>query len=237
MFAYPLAVIHICSLNWILVSLPDLYDVREKLTQASCDLSFGNKQVEQFICDRPDAGEVIRRDPVLRMVLVWYFAGELKGERVYWDYREPEAGGQPADHLPRFWGYPALVRVTNERGISGIDKCTMLVFELFNSPVDREIQLLTIASPDERKSRDEFAIACVRHEFEAAEKTKAFFLKHPLSNATVNNDPNYNQMVSSRMTFSDYLSTLGALDPKSFNPIKYYREGYDRKLPYQVRIK
>lgn len=229
MYAYLLAVIHTCPIGWLDAIPPTLSKTGAEIEQASSDLAFGCRQVDQFICDRPDAGKLIKRDPVLRMMLVWYFAGELNGDRVYWDYRRPVGGGQPADHLPRYWGYPALIRVSNDREISAIDKCTMLVFELLNSEVDKENELLNTSPPSKRKSRDEYAIACVRHEFEAGQKTRAFFLSHPLPNATFQNDPNYSSFVSSQITFSEYLSYLDTVDSKTFNPLKYYREGYDRR--------
>ena len=120
------------------------------------DLSFGCRQVEQVICDRPDMGKIISRDPSLRQMLICHFAGASGNGRVYWDCREPDSG-RPAEHLGVHFGYPAMVRVAKKCGSSSIDKCAMLVFELLNLQLDNEFDLLATAAVEKRKSREAFA--------------------------------------------------------------------------------
>ena len=124
MLAYLLILIDICPINCCTALPPHLSVARQQIEQSLCDLSFGEKQVEQFICDRPDTSKIIQRERVLRLTLIWYFAGELKGHRVYWDSREP-IGPQPAEHLPAMLGYPSIVRVSKNK-VSSIDQCACL---------------------------------------------------------------------------------------------------------------
>jgi hypothetical protein len=193
------------------------------------DLSFGRRQVEQVMLDRPDMAEVIQREPALRQMLELHFAGECKSGRVYWDSREPRNAA--ADHLPTILGYPRLIRLSKYCKISPVDKCTMLVFELLNFQIDREYQLLFSSAAENRKSKDEFAILCVRLEFEARQKTRSFFTKHPLREAKLEDDPNYFLTLRESDNFAEYLSWLdGPLGPTR-DPREYYRKVYDGLLP------
>lgn len=233
MFASILILIDLCVTNCSIAQLADLSYARPQVQKIFSDLSFGGRQVEQIICDQPDMGEIIKREPVLRLMLLWYFAGELTGPRVYWDCREPTS--RPADHLPALSGYPALIRVSRKSGSSAVDKCTMLLFELLNSEIDKEYQSLLSAPVENRKSRDDFATSCVRLEFSASQKTKLFFLKHPLAKANFKNDPNYTGLIASQGDFAVYLRWLDGLDSKAYNPLKYYRQVYDALLPAPAR--
>src|SRR4051794_34550011 len=77
------------------------------------DLSFACTQIELIKCDRPDIGALIQRDQLLYFRLIWYFSRDSEGVRVYWDSREP-ASGWPAEHIPSYYEYPTLIRVTND---------------------------------------------------------------------------------------------------------------------------
>lgn len=234
MCAYLLIIAEVFAVNCFVGQQADIGFRHGQVEQVIGNLLFGQRQVEQFICDRPDAGEIIKREPVLRLLLIWYFAGELKGCRAYWDYREP-TGGQPAEHLPSLSGYPALIRVSNKCGSSPIDKCTMLVFELMNLETDKEYQLLFNAPIEKRKSRDDFAASCVRLEFAALKKTQLYFIAHPLAEANYKKNPYYSSVISSQADFSVYSRWLDGLDSKAFDPRRYYRQAYDKLLPDPAR--
>src|SRR3954447_2071315 len=96
--------------------------------------SFGHSQVEQFIHDRSGVGEVINHEPALRAMLEASFEGASETGRVYWDEREPIAS--TAQHLHSRYDLPTLVRVTKRSNISAVDKCAMLLFELYNVQSD-----------------------------------------------------------------------------------------------------
>lgn len=108
MFAYLTILIGIYSTSCWNVQPAKLYAVKEQLEQYSSDLSFGARQVDQFICDRPDTAALLQQEHVLRLTLIWYFAGRLTGQRVYWDNREP-VENHPAVHSPANSEYPVMV--------------------------------------------------------------------------------------------------------------------------------
>lgn len=203
------------------------------LMAEQCDLSFGHRQVEQLICDRPVMGEIIKRDSSLRKFIELKFAGEPKGGRIYWDCREPTSG-RPAEHLMAYSDYPALIRVSNKHKGSATDQCAMLVFELNNLSLDKEFQLLAKTSVKNRKSRDEFATSCIQAEFDAAKKAQLFFKEHPLSGATDQNSPYYGELIALRPEFSEYLRWLDSSDGKEYNPREYFRQAYDELISNSV---
>jgi hypothetical protein len=65
-----------------------LFAAKERAVQFTADWHFGEGQVDQFICDRPDTAEILNRNNELRWMLIWKFSGGLKGKRVYWNNRE-----------------------------------------------------------------------------------------------------------------------------------------------------
>jgi hypothetical protein len=219
-----LFVIHFFPLTWT-ASLPKPNEISAFVQKASDDLDFGNVQVEQFIRDRPDTANIIRRHPMLRHMLIWNFAGGLMGKRIYWGDSEPDGG---ADHLPAYGDRCSMVRVTKKE--SGIDQCASLLFEVLNVEIDKEGESLQNAFAEDRKSRYEFARSCVRHEFRVKEKLERFFRKCPLEGATKEKDPYYNWMSSSGMDFETYLRRVENKVSESENPIKYYSRVYDQMV-------
>jgi hypothetical protein len=227
MLAYLLILVDVCTINCATPQAPKLSRVRRDVEQIFCDLSFGQRQVEQIVCDQPDIGEILRRESVLRLTLIWNFAGGLKGNRVYWDCREPTSG-QPAEHLMSGGNYPALVRVSSKGSAS--DKCASLLFELNNLAIDQEFQVLVTSVAEKRKSREDFATSCIRHEFDATKATQRYFREHPLAEVNFQNSPYYCSLILFSGDFSDYLKWLDSRNQNAFNPCDYYRQAYDKVL-------
>jgi hypothetical protein len=155
--------------------------------------------------------------------LIWYFAGTLNGDRVYWNEHEP-VGPQPAEHSPSSPEYPSVVRIS--KNISAVDQCTGLLFELLNFEADKEYQRVRYSAED-RKSREQFAEDVVRCEFNATRRTQLFLLRHPITAADANKDTIYNSIVSSQGTFSEYIDWMKGLDETKLNPLRYYGKAYD----------
>ena len=98
-----------------------------------------------------------------------------------------------------------------------------LLFELINSKVDNEYEKLGT----EGLTRREFAVNCVRSEFEAAKLTRLFFQVIPIDGAKVRMDDKYIEYVLGYGEFEAYLSWCDQLDDTQYNPVKYYGEVYD----------
>src|SRR3981189_32704 len=131
-----LVIVHILASTWTASHVKSV-QVAELVAETCDDLDFGNAELEQFIRDRPDTADIIKRHPIFRWMCVWHFAGGLNGKRIYWGDNEPEGG---ADHIAGYGDRCSMVRVTKRE--SGIDKCTSLLFELLNVEIDKEGEIL-----------------------------------------------------------------------------------------------
>jgi hypothetical protein len=193
--------------------------------------SFGHQQVEQVIHDRPDMGVIINREPALRKALEAGFESELSGSQVYWDFGEPR-NGRLAEHVTPSSINPTLVRVSKKQGRSGVDQCAGLLFELKNATFDKEFMSLYRAARERKISRDDFATSCIRLEFLAVQKTRAYFRSHPLSKPNTASSPFYTMVMRVTSDFSDYLRWLDTLDSDSdtYNIRHHYLLEYDRLI-------
>ena len=219
MFRFLIAV-NLLPLTWT-VTLPNPVQVGE-FVQSSCnDLDFGVSQLQQFMRDRPATADIIKQNAKLRSVLIWQFAGQLKGERKYWDHREPR-GIVVAEHLPAMRGFPSVIRVSKKQ--SPLDQCAALLFELFNDEADSEYQRLLLAPPDGRKSKDEFVRSILLKEFKAGEKVKWFFIRNPIQGTKVSFSDWYTKLLISTLDFDTYAKDVKANKP---DYLKNYEAAYD----------
>lgn len=193
------------------------------------DLAFGRRQVEQVVCDRPDMGPVLERNPELRETMVLHFAGKFSGSRMYWENREPESG-QPAEHYVAYFQGPVMIRVSRKIE-SAIDKCASLLFELNNLEIDDEYRTFITAPIELRKSRDDFIKSCLQAEFLASKRTQAYFLDHPLAGTDLGDNPYYDSLVGLSGDLSDYIDWLNQRDENDYDPRQYFGEAYDALAP------
>jgi hypothetical protein len=217
MIPYLLVFAHVCTMHTSAVQ------------HYLADMSFGHLQVEQVICDRPEMGSVINRNPALRELLESCFAGALLGERVYWDNREPldkKRGG----HFPSYRVFPPLVRVSNQSNSSAVDRCVILVIELQHCRFDNNHKALDLMAVNKQISRNDFARSCVRLEFQAAKRAQEFFRKHPLSEANSESDTYYTSVTKSFGEFSDYMRWQEGPVSKDDNLLQYHLDAYDELL-------
>jgi hypothetical protein len=191
------------------------------------DLSFGHAQVEQFICDRPETSAIINGNPALRALLESCFAGDLSGQRVYWDCREPLLGRE-AGHFALYEQYPALVRVSSRSHSSAIDMCMYLVIELQHSRFDNNRASLDSLALQKQISRNDYARSNVRLEFESAKKAQEFFRKTPLTGANVKTDPYYIEVMEGFGDSSGWLQRQQEHPDSKNNLFQYYLHVYDR---------
>jgi hypothetical protein len=215
-----------------LLILAGLCAINSSVAQQA-DQTFGHSQVEQFICDRPGVGDVINREPALRAFLESGFAGELTGQRVYWDSREPVAA--ISERIPAYTEYPSLVRVSGNRPNSAIDKCMMLVFELQHGPFEKNRESLFNMAMRRQISRTDFARSCVRLEFQASRKTQQFFHKHPLADENSKENPHYVSTMRIPSEFSEYIQSLEGPNSEKDNILQYYLGYYDEFVSAPLR--
>jgi len=193
------------------------------------DLAFGREQVEQFIHDRPDAGEVINRNPALKEELALLFADDGQGddgqvERVHWDKQEPYTRVASTHELAD-GDDPAVVQVTRSPFISAIDKCTLLLFELYHSRTNGRAKVLWWMAYREEIDRDDYATSMIETEFNALVNTQDVLLEHPIQGANAEDDPGYYFVTKNSYDFSDYLRFYDRDEERG--ALKYYHDEYD----------
>jgi hypothetical protein len=197
------------------------------MTQQLADISFGQRQLEQFICDCPDAGEIIKKQQALREELVRRFAGQQAGHRMHWDNREPMS--PPADHWGESQSRPAVVHISSK--LDATDKCYMLLFELTNFEIDKEIGRLWAVPSDKRPTREEYSVSCLRDEFEALKSTQLFFKQHPITEARSQKADYYNSAMKSTWDdFAKYLQWHQSLPNEGYKPLVYFGQIYDGEI-------
>ena len=136
--------------------------------------TFGHRQLEQLLDDRPDMKGVIPKKHPVRKKIIDGFNGKLIGQRVYWVDLNPET----AMHLQPYGDYPPFIAITDNPNTSPIDKWSSLLFEVYN--LEGNFNELWDAALNGKIDRESYVKKCVALEDVAAEKTRAFFTKHPL---------------------------------------------------------
>jgi hypothetical protein len=165
--------------------------------------SFGERQLEQLMSDRPDMQGVLAPDHAVYRWLVSSFEKERTGSRIYWVADQPSTG-ERAEHAPSYRGYPAYICITAGLDTSPRDKWTMLVFEMFNIENSESMRLLNDLGHAGKIDSDTFARKCVELEFKAAEKARKFLRENPLPNPDETKDLLYHWIVSEETPFHDH---------------------------------
>jgi hypothetical protein len=196
-------------------------------------ISFGQRQVDQIVADRPDmAGILSNDDPVLQWIISG-FNGDQLGQRIHWHARSP-LSGSTAEHGAAYYGYPAYISVSGGTETTPIDKWASVVYELYNLENSADFEELSNQVMAGEIDGDGYALKCVELEFSAIEKTKSFFEKHNLPNSQHGNDPWYNWVSGEIGTFESYLESLQENDTGiGYHPLRYFKTYYDSTLlPY-----
>lgn len=176
--------------------------------QSLTEHSFGERQLLQVLDDRPEMRGVVVQDSPLAKWIVSRFDGHGTETRVHWHDREPLSGSD-AEHLPAYEGYPANLSITRLDSTSPIDKWAALVYELLNLQETLESDLFERALDGEFDA-DEYALACVRSEYEAILATREILVRYPISGASTTQDPWYCWVTSELLPVDDYLADVKA---------------------------
>jgi hypothetical protein len=148
-----------------------------KLSEA--DLHFGAMQVSQLVLDRPDLENCLTQYPKVRRWLEESFAGGRNGARIHWDYSST-LSGREGEYVPGSAYAPTLIRITDRRDLTGLDRLAVLIFEVYNS----ESRAVCLDAADKARrgeiDRERFVIKSVEAEYNAVVKCKAFLIEHSI---------------------------------------------------------
>lgn len=198
------------------------------------ELSFGRRQIDQMLTDRPDmAGILSDSDPIL-LWIVDGLNGDRIGQRVYWNAIPPLSSF--AEHALPFEIYPPHICLSDDSEVSPTDKWAGLVYELFNLENAKAFPELFSKAMEGKLDREAYGRECTKLEYLALSKATAFFQERPLPNADSGNNPHYAHISQAPSTFEEYLALVN--DPKGgFRPpTEYFLRHYDEAIaPYIPR--
>ena len=199
---------------------------------AAVKVTFGHRQLDQLLSDRPDMQAAIPTEHPVRDWLIAGFNGKLVGQRIYWNAEAP-ASGRPAEHLPAYGYYPPQIRLANER-TSPIDKWTMVVYEMFNMSNFRKFEAVQQKAVAGVIDAEEYAEEFVKLEFEALVLTRNFFNEFTLPGKP-ETDLWYSWLLKLEDDYDSYRLSHGG-EPGSHGNFEYFKRYYlDEIVPYQER--
>ena len=202
-------------------------------TESVAAKTFGERQLDQMLQDRPDLRDVISESHTAFQWLVDGFNGDRLGQRVYWNARSPQSG-RAAEHGPAYGTYPPYIAISGGTETTPIDKWAAVVFEMHNLENGNGFEAISRLAIEGKLDRDAFAERCVELEFVALTKTQEFFRANPLPTSNHGRDVWYNWATSNIGTFEDYKNSFDAPGTNRFNSnFVYFKEHYDAAIaPY-----
>lgn len=189
--------------------------------------SFGRRQLDQLLDDRPDMKGILPEDhPVFQWVAKG-FNGDRFGMRIYWVADSP-GGDAPSDSSIPYEDTPPFVRVSAGTELTPIDKWTVLVFELNNIQGSDQFSKLFEQAIRGTINGKKYATGCVQTEFKTSVMTQEFLLKNPLPQSNHGRDHRYKEIITRpSITFEEYQKTCRENDSPLGNFdhfLKYYRQ-------------
>jgi hypothetical protein len=202
------------------------------VAESPAEISFGRRQVDQMLADRPDMVGILDEDDPIFCWIVDGMNGGIIGQRIYWNANTPESGSA-AEHASPYEGYPPHVCISGGTEITGHDRWACAVYELFNIKNTKEFEDAYTKAMAGTLDGDAYAKECARLEYIALTKAKEFFKKHPLPNAKPGHHEEYEQITGVPATFEEYLALYHAPDGTFHHPGQYFKDYYDDVIaPY-----
>src|SRR5689334_22473581 len=153
-------------------------------------ISFGQRQIEQMLADRPDMVGVLADDDPIVVWIANSMNGERIARRVYWNADSPRTGGA-AEHAMPYGVNPPFICVAGGAEVSPIDKWAVVVYELFNLENYKSNEELWEKATSAKVDKETYANECAKLEYEACKKARKFFEEHPIPGASPQNNYRY----------------------------------------------
>ncbi len=165
------------------MDLPLLPELHTNLSPE--ELEFGELQVERMVGDRPEMTRYVAKGDPLWQFCARAFAGEIIGERIFWEGSLPAGNEYQSDHRDPYKGEKGYIRIRKEYG-SGYLEGTLLpceelwscaVFEFENLRNHNAFTMLFERGLQGKLSREEWIRQHTRLEYEALRRTAAQYQK------------------------------------------------------------
>lgn len=200
----------------------------------ACDSSvpktFGQRQMEQMLQDRPGMKDVIPPSHPIFEWVVAGFNGDRLGQRVYWIAVSPRTG-RPAEHYAPYEGYPPCIAISGGTESTAVDKWAGVVYEMYNLENSGRFDAILQSALNGSLYADDYAEKCVELEFAALSKTRDLFRNDPLPRSPHGRDVWYNWVTSDFGTFKAYKDANNGPGSSSFSSnFAYYKEYYETSI-------
>jgi hypothetical protein len=192
-------------------------------------ISFGQRQIDQMLSDRPDMVGILADDDPIVAWIVNSMNGDRIGRRVYWNADSPRSGAGVEHALP-YGVNPPFICVTGGSEIPAIDKWSGVVYELFNLENYKSFNELYDKATSAKVGKETYANECAKLEYDAVKKARKFFEEHPIRRATPQNNFSYQRICRVPLSFDEYLETFKDADGVMHHPGDYFRNLYDESI-------
>lgn len=221
-----MAFVRVCAFVAILVAAAMSPAAEEE--SADEKTAFGRRQVEQMLDDRPDMRGVLPESHPLFTWVVTGFNGDRFGRRVYWLADSPR-GGYPSMFIPPYGEIPPFIQLSAGAELTPVDRWASVIFELHNLQGFEQSDKLVEQAMRGELTGQQYAMECVRLEYEAGLRAKEQFLKSPIPEAQHKRNPVYHQILSMKPTFAEHQADLKAKGQPLGN-YDYFLDHYKRVL-------
>ncbi|MEM8946387.1 MAG: hypothetical protein AAGD11_14540 [Planctomycetota bacterium] len=189
--------------------------------------TFGHRQIEQMLADRPNMKGVLSEDGPTFEWIVESLNGKRTGRRIHWNADTPQSR-QGSEHAGQYYYYPAQIYISGGTEMTGIDKWAALVYELYNVENTNEFSDLRDQAISGEIAGEDYAMGCVKLEFLAMEKTYAFFHKHPMPAPDTSMHRWYELMLAELGTFEQYVEDSSEFSgPGNY---KHFKDYFDEHI-------
>ena len=187
----------------------------------------GKKQVEQLLMDRPDLQLLLQENEQTQLWIEECFGGNYLKEEILWDNREPANAGVQSECFPAQGGHQPSIRVTASKRLSAMDRLVALLFELDNILGSKRSVELAGQALRKEITREEFAVAGAKLEFNAVR-----LLKHDLQTLRLREQITRKDLISQnylRMP-GDFELAIKTYGNSRMNPVEVWKRTFDQIL-------
>ncbi len=189
--------------------------------------SFGDRQVEQLLDDRPDLKTVLVPESPIYEWIVNAFDGNFIGQRIYWNSSESPKE-PPSFCLAPQGSYPGHIRVTANANFTPYDRLALVVFELHNLEAAVHFVELRRVVKAGKVGRDEFADKMVEVSLQTRKKVVEFFQTNPVPEG---HGRQFERLTSKLPSFEEYkakFESAGERNKNSKSKFDHYRKVWDK---------
>jgi hypothetical protein len=183
--------------------------------------------IDQFIRDRPEAGNQLREYPQLEQWLLTEWSKPVEGFRIYWS-DDPPTASPTAEHTPQHKYHLIMIRISNK--LAPADQLLALSYETCNAQGLSSFDAACEKAAAGIISREDFINEIDQLEYEAVLRLKECFPKLlPLSSKEVEATTLYRNLLEVPIGFHEYQAwSIRTHNQNYLHAQDLYGQDYDR---------